>query len=143
MMRLARLAIAAAALAALPLKAQVTVKDAWVRATVPGQSTTAAYMTLHSSADAKVVSVATPAAKRAEVHSNEMKGGIMRMRPVPALALPAGKDVPLQGDTHVMLMDVVRPLSAGETVPLAITVEDAKGQRSRIEVKATVRPLGG
>ena len=66
----------------------------------------------------------------------------MRMRPVPQVTLPAGKDVPLQGDLHVMLMEVTHPLGAGETVPLTVTVEDAKGQRSSVEVRAPVRPLG-
>jgi copper(I)-binding protein len=120
----------------------VEVKNAWVRGTVPGQTTTGAFMTLRSRENAKVVGVATPVARRAEIHASEMKDGIMRMRPVPQVTLPAGKDVPLQGDLHVMLMEVTHPLGAGETVPLTVTVEDAKGQRSSVEVRAPVRPLG-
>lgn len=127
---------------ALPASAGVTVKDAWVRGTVPGQSTTGGYLTLRSSEDAKLVAVATPAAKRAEIHSSEMKGGIMRMRPVASVPLPAGRDVAIQGDLHLMLMDVTHALGAGEVVPLTLTVEDARGKRSQVEVRAPVRPLG-
>lgn len=127
---------------ALPAAAGVTVKDAWVRGTVPGQSTTGGYLTLRSSEDAKLVAVATPAARRAEIHSSEMKGGIMRMRPVASVPLPAGRDVAIQGDLHLMLMDVTHALGAGEVVPLTLTVEDARGKRSQVEVRAPVRPLG-
>ena len=45
------------------------------------------------------------------------------------------------GGHHVMLMGVTKPLKAGETVPLTLTIEE-KGKRSTIEVKAAVRPIG-
>ena len=127
---------------ALPASAAVTVKEAWVRGTVPGQSTTGGYLTLRSSEDARLVAVATPAAKRAEIHSSEMKDGVMRMRPVEAVRLPAGRDVAIQGDLHLMLIEVTHVLGAGERVPLTLTIEDAHGKRSKVEVQAPVRPLG-
>jgi copper(I)-binding protein len=145
MMNRALLIVAALAVATLAQAKDnpgVEVKDAWVRGTVPGQTTTAAYMTLRSSEAMKVVGVATPAAQRAEIHSSEMKDGIMRMRPVKQVRLPAGKDVALQGDLHVMLLELARTLGAGDAVHITITVEDAKGKRSRVEVEAPVRPLG-
>lgn len=135
-------ALIAAVGLALPASAAVTVKDAWVRGTVPGQSTTGGYLTLRSSDDAKLVAVATPAAKRAEIHSSEMKGGVMRMRPVASVPLPAGRDVAIQGDLHLMLIEVTHVLGAGDVVPITLTVEDAHGKRSQVEVRAPVRPLG-
>lgn len=123
--------------------AGVTVKDAWVRGTVPGQGATGAYATLRSSEDAKIVGVASPAAKRAEIHRSDMDGGVMRMRPMPVVPLPANRDVALDGERHVMLLDLVRPLGAGESVRLVFTIEDARGKRSSVEVVAPVRPLGG
>ena len=138
-----RLAALVAALGiALPASAAVTVKDAWVRGTVPGQSTTGGYLTLRSSEDAKLVAVATPAAKRAEIHSSEMKGGVMRMRPLASVPLPAGRDVAIQGDVHLMLMDLAHPLGAHDRVPLTLTIEDAHGKRTKVDVVAPVRPLG-
>jgi hypothetical protein len=122
--------------------AAVTVKDAWVRGTVPGQGATGAYATLRSTEDAKIVAVSSPAAKRAEIHRSDMSGGVMRMRPVPVVALPANRDVALQGERHVMLLDLQQALGAGESVHLVFTIEDAKGKRSRVEVDAPVRPLG-
>ena len=130
-------------LALTPALADVMVKDAWVRGTVPGQGATGAYATLRSSVDAKIVGVSSPAAKRAEIHRSDMEGGVMRMRPMPVVPLPANRDVALDGERHVMLLDLAHALSAGESVRLVFTIEDAKGKRSRVEVEAPVRPLGG
>jgi len=99
-------------------------------------------MTLTSTEDAKVVAIKSPAAGRVEIHASTMEGGVMQMREQPALALPAGRSVKLEpGGYHVMLMDLVKPLAAGDKVPLVLTIEDAKGRRSALEVKADVRPL--
>jgi copper(I)-binding protein len=71
-----------------------------------------------------------------------MEGGIMRMRPMPVVELPANRDVALDGERHVMLLDLREALGAGASVKLVFTVEDARGKRSRVEVDAPVRPLG-
>jgi hypothetical protein len=123
--------------------AAVTATDAWVRGTVPAQKVTGAFLTLQSSEDAKVVAVSTPAAKTAEIHESGMDHGTMRMKAVDFVALPAGKRVELKpGGYHVMLVDLTRPLAAGDMVPLTFTVEDSRGKRSTFEVKAEVRALG-
>ena len=132
-------------LAASPLvvEAKVTATDAWVRGTVPAQKTTGAFLTLESSEDAKIVGVKSPAARSVEIHSSGMKDGVMHMHEMKALALPAGKRVELKpGGHHVMLMGLAKPLGEGDTVPLVFTIEDAKGKRTSLEVRAPVRPLG-
>jgi copper(I)-binding protein len=135
----------AAALAALSFAAhaEVTASNAWIRAMVPGQKTTAAYLTLKSTQDAKLVGVSTTVAGMAMLHSSTIASGVARMDALEVLRLPAGKTVELKpaGD-HVMLMDVPRPLKAGETVPLELTIENARGERGTIEVRAIVRPIG-
>lgn len=137
-----RLALAAAALLALPAMAEVTVSDAWVRGTVPAQTATGAYMKIKSTEDAKVVSVSSPAAKVVEIHEMAMKGGTMEMRAVEALPLPAGRTVELKsGGYHVMLMGLAKPLGKGDVVPITLTVEGAGAKRSTVEVKAMVVPL--
>ena len=76
-----------------------------------------------------------------EIHEMAMDGNVMRMRAVPALELPAGKAVELKpGGYHVMLMDLKKPLAAGETVPISLVIETA-GKRETVEVKAPVRPM--
>ena len=128
---------------ALAAHAEVTVKDAWVRGTVAGQKSSGAFLSLTSSEDAKVVAVQSPVAKVAEIHATKHDRGMMVMEHVESLALPAGKRVEFKpGGHHVMLMGIARPLAKGESVPITFTIEDAKGKRSTVEVKAAVRPLG-
>ncbi|GAB4168867.1 MAG: copper chaperone PCu(A)C [Rhodocyclaceae bacterium] len=129
-------------LAASAAQAGVTVKEAWVRGTVAAQKATGAFMELTSSEDAALVSAASPVAGLVELHSMKMEGGVMKMRALPRLALPAGKAVKLDpGGYHVMLMDLRAPLKAGDSVPITLKVEGRDGKVSTVEVKAEVREL--
>ena len=126
----------------LGAQAGVTVKDAWVRGTVPAQKTTGAFATLTSSEDAKLVAVKSPAAKTVEVHESMMHEGMMHMQAVDSVALPAGKPVELKpGGYHVMLIGLTQPLETGGKVPLEFVIEDAKGKRSTVAAQAEVRPI--
>ena len=140
----AALSLAGALGFASPAIAQVAVTDAWVRGTVTGQMATGAFMQLRSPADSSLVAVSSPVAKIVEVHQMKMEGGMMKMNAVDKLALPAGKVVELKpGGYHVMLMDLVKPLKEGDTVPLQLTFEDRAGRKSMVEVKAAVKSLTG
>jgi len=137
------LLFAALAMAAGIAQASVTATDAWVRGTVPAQQTTGVFVTLQSSEESRLVAVTTPAARSAEIHASEQKQGVMHMHALEAIALPAGQRVELKpGGFHIMLVGLTRALGAGDTVPLTFTFEDRKGKRTRIEVRAEVRPLG-
>lgn len=131
-----------AAFVSATASAEVTVKDPWVRATVPAQKSTGAFMQLTADKDARLVEVRSPAAKVVEVHEMAMEGDVMKMRAMPALALPAGKPVELKpGGYHVMLIDLTAQIHEGESVPLTLVVEGKDGKRDTLEVKAAVRPL--
>src|SRR5687768_17527020 len=67
--------------------AEVTARDAWVRGTVPAQTSSGAFMTLTSTTDAKVVSAKSPVAKIVEIHESMMHGGVNHMHEVEAVAL--------------------------------------------------------
>ena len=124
----------------LAAQAQVTVKDAWVRATVAQQKATGAFMQIQSAQDAKLISAQSPVAGVVEVHEMAMDGGVMKMRAVPSLALPAGKAVELKpGGYHVMLMDLKAQVKDGDTVPVTLVVEGQDGKRQNIEIKASAR----
>jgi len=122
----------------------VSVSKPWVRATVAGQSVASAYMDITAGANAALVGIASPVAARAELHTMTMDGGVMRMRPLARLDLPAGKTVNLKpGGFHVMLIDIRRELKAGERVPLTLTVEDSRGAKSTLKIEADVRAAAG
>lgn len=131
------------ALVATQALAEVTVTEAWVRGTVATQKATGAFMKIRSSDDAKLVAAASPAANIVEVHEMAIKDNVMTMRAIDALALPAGKTVELKpGGYHVMLIDLVKPLAAGDMVPVTLTVMGKDGKKSTLEVKAVVRGIG-
>ena len=120
----------------------VTVKDAWVRATVAQQKATGAFMQLTAKTDTKVVSASSPVAGVVEIHEMSMEKDVMKMRPVPTLDLPAGKTVELKpGSYHVMLLDLKTPVKEGDLVSLSLVLEGKDGQRETLEVKAAARAL--
>jgi copper(I)-binding protein len=117
----------------------IDVKDAWVRTAVPGQSGTGAFMSITARDGARLVGASSPVAGVTEVHEMKMEGDVMRMRAVPALDLPAGKTVQLKpGGYHVMLMELKQALPKGSVVPLTLTLRDAKGLESKVELKLPV-----
>jgi copper(I)-binding protein len=131
-------------LAAAPVLsfAQVAVGDPWVRATVPQQQASGAFMTLTAPKGAKLVEARSPVAGTVEVHEMKREGDVMRMRAIDGLDLPAGRTVKLEpGGYHVMLMGLKQTLNAGDTVPLTLIFESADRTRQTVEVKAPVRPL--
>lgn len=118
----------------------ITIGHPWSRAA--GANTNgAAYMTLRNTgreAD-RLVSASTPIARTVELHTHVRDGDVMRMRPVRDIAVPAGETVRLRpGGLHVMLIDLTRPLNAGETIPLTLRFEKA----GEVTIAVPVRPAG-
>jgi copper(I)-binding protein len=125
-----------------PAYAQVTVKDAWVRATAPQQQVAAAYLQITSVEDLRLVAARSPIAGAVEIHETRMENNMTKMRPVASVALPAGKVVEFTpGGNHIMLMGLKGPVKEGESVPLTLVLEGRDGKRQNVEVKAMVRPL--
>ena len=138
-----RLAFAAALLLSGLAHAQVSVQDAWVRATVPQQKATGAFMRLTATQDMRLVGASSPVAGVTEVHEMKLVDNVMKMRAIPALDLPAGQAVELKpGGYHIMLLDLKQPVAQGGTVPLTLGFEGKDGQRQSQELQAPVRALG-
>jgi periplasmic copper chaperone A len=136
---LAALLAAASACADVP----VEVHDAWVRATVPGQRSSGAFMQLTAPADATLVGVRSRAAAAVELHEMAMDDKMtMKMRAVASIALPAGKPVALKpGGYHVMLIDLKEQMLPGRKVPLTLVVQGQNGETDLVDVEVPVRPL--
>jgi copper(I)-binding protein len=105
----------------------VSVSDPWARATPPHAGTGAVYMSLTSPTDDRLTGCTTPAAKAAQLHeTTQTAAGVMQMRPIDGLDLPAGKTVTLSPEKyHVMLTGLKAPLVAGKTVKLHLTFAHA------------------
>lgn len=122
--------------------AQIVVADPWVRATVPQQSGTGAFMKLTAQKDTTLVAAGSPVAQHVEVHEMAMENNVMKMRQISGLPLPAGQTVELKpGSYHIMFINLHQQVKEGEHVPVTLTFENAEGQRSSLDVLAPVKAL--
>lgn len=116
---------------------QVTAPHA--RATVPGQSVGAGYVTLRNtgpSAD-RLVGATADVSKSVELHSMAMDGDVMRMRQVEGIDVPAGQTVQLKpGGLHLMFMGLKAPLKVGTQFPLTLRFAKAGGVKVTVDVQA-------
>jgi copper(I)-binding protein len=136
------IALSLCLLAASLAQAQVTVKDAWVRGTVPQQKASGAFMQLTSEKEVRLVAAKSPVANVVEIHEMVMDKDVMKMRQIAGLDLVPGRVLELKpGGYHVMLIDLKQPLKKGDTVPLKLRIENADKSVSTVEVKAEVRDV--
>jgi len=118
----------------------IMVHEAWARASAGASTTGAAYVTLMGGPHPdSLVGASTPVAATAQVHETINDNGVMKMRPVAAVPVPPGQMVIFApGGTHIMLMGLKKPLTAGESFPLTLTFAHA----APVTVDVTVRALG-
>ena len=118
----------------------VSVERPWSRATPPGARTGAAYMTLRSVSEDRLIGVTSPASTATAIHEMKMDGNVMQMREVEGgLVLPAGRPVTLApGGFHLMLMGLAAPLKQGDTLKLRLTFAHAPP----IDVLAPIAGIG-
>ncbi len=119
----------------------IQVEGAWARATAPGQSTGMVDLAITSLKGAKLVGFSSPACKSAQMHSMSHDNGMMEMREVQAIELPAGKRIVLgNAGYHLMLIDLLAPLKAGDSVPLTLNIR-VGGKEEKVAIVAEVKPL--
>lgn len=117
----------------------VSIKNAWVRPTSPGQDVGAAYMTFNSKQDVTLISASSDATKSVEIHSMSMQNGVMKMRMLENLAIKAGKPYKLEpGGFHLMLFDLKKPLAAGQYVNFELTFRSGNTEFKQ-RIKAPIK----
>ncbi len=136
---LAALAFVSGAAAWAQANAPVTVLAPWARATVQGQRTSGAFMTLEAKEPVTLVGASSPVAGRAELHEMKMEGDVMRMREVDSLRVEAGKPLQLKpGGYHMMLVDLKAPLAPNTSIPLTLTFRTAAGEQRQMALQVPV-----
>ena len=113
----------------------IRLENAFTRS-APAGGVGAFYVTIVNTGGAdRLVAVASPVAGKAELHESAMADGVMRMRGVAGLAIPAGGTVKLApGGYHVMLVALTQPLTVGQSVPVTLTFEKAGAVETRASV---------
>ena len=102
----------------------LTITEVWSRPTAPGASTGAGFLRIRNPGpeDERLLGAVSARAGRVELHQQFEADGVTGMRPlVDGLVIPAGGEVRLSpSGTHLMLLDLRAPLTAGERVPLTL-----------------------
>lgn len=113
------------------------VSDAWARASPGAVKNGAAFMTLKSHGEAdRLVSASAPVSAVVELHTHINDNGVMRMRQISGIDLPAGETVILKpGGLHVMLIGLKAPLMEGESFPLTLTFEKTGSFTVQVPIK--------
>ena len=118
----------------------LSIDHPFARATPPGAQVGGAYMRIDNkgSAGDSLVHASSPVAGAVQIHTMSMDGGVMRMREVAAIELPAGKSVTLAPNGfHLMMIGLKKPLVEGSRVPLTLTFEHA----GTIDVEVAVQSM--
>jgi hypothetical protein len=116
----------------------LVIESPWARESVT--RTGAAYLKVRNGGDAadRLVGVASEVADRAALHASVVQDGVMRMRPVDAVEVPAGGEAVLEpGGLHVMLIGLKAPLEEGDSFALRLVFEDA----GEVEVVTTIEDI--
>ncbi len=120
----------------------IVVGKAVARATVGKQPNGAAFLQIENrgKTDDALLSAASPAAARVEIHTMSMDGDVMKMRALDRLEIKAGQAVAMKpgSGAHLMLMGLKKPLVAGERIPVTLNFRQA----GKVEVTAEVAAMG-
>lgn len=119
----------------------ITVSNAWSRASAGPAKNGVVYLTIaNTGTDAdRLVKASSPASNMASLHATRMEGDIMKMEPVEAIAVAPGASAMLKpGGLHIMLMGLKKPLEEGQMFSVTLTFEKA----GSVEVKVMVGKAG-
>lgn len=88
---------------------EITIENARVRTLIPGQDKTVAYMDVRNRTASTVtlLSARSDSVRAMEIHTTLMDNGVMRMRRLKSVEVPAGETVRFEpGGRHLMLFGV-------------------------------------
>jgi len=123
----------------------ISISDAYVRATAPGQANSAAYMKLHNGSmhAYSVVDAEGHAAKAIELHTHVKAGDMMKMRRIDKIDVPAHGDVALKpGGHHIMLIGLKQAANEGDSIHLSLVFNDGSKKMVNVPVKKMQMQMG-
>ena len=135
-----RLLAAALFLCTLQALAQgdIEVREAWSRATPPGAKLGVAYMEIRNRGPQaeRLIAASTPLARSVEMHVTQRDGEVMKMRQVQGFDIPARERITLRpGGSHLMLVDIAKPLEKGERFRMRLRFERAGEMEIELQVQ--------
>jgi copper(I)-binding protein len=118
------------------LAASVTVKNSHVRLLPPGAMATGVFMALTNTTDKdiKLIKATSKRSKLTEIHNHFNVDGVMKMREVPFINIPAkGMTMLKPGSFHIMLIKLNGALKLNEKVTINLEFDNGE--------KLTITPL--
>lgn len=105
----------------------VTITAAWARATPPGVTTAAAYLTVTNEGAAdRLLGASSPAARQLVLHAEVEEHETQNMRQLESVEVPAHGSVDFApGRMHLMLVGLAAPLAPDTTIKLTLRFEKA------------------
>ena len=117
----------------------VIVENPFAREVPPGAPASASFMTLtnKSGADINVIQADSSVSNVVELHTHTNDNGVMRMRKIPKITVPANASTELKpGGLHIMLIEPHQPLKMGQTVNVTLKFEDGSSKDVAMPVKS-------
>lgn len=118
----------------------VSAHDAFAYPTAEGLKTGAVFLTIEGGEkEDRLISATTPMAEHVELHTiAQNEQGVMSMRKVPEIVIPANTKVELKPQSyHLMLMGLTAPLKPSNAFPVTLNFEKA----GSVEVQVFVETL--
>ena len=130
--------------AALPAReftlGSMTIVEPWSRELPPNAHNGAAYFRVENGGGEsdRIVAARTEIADTVEIHTHEMDGGMMKMRRVESVEVPAGGEARFKPHgLHLMLFGLKEPLAGGRSYGLTVVFEKAGELDVSVEVRRT------
>ena len=135
---LAAAALAVSAKEVLAQPAGISVMGAWVRPTARGQNAAGYLMVMNAGRSADtLLRVECAGAARSTLHESRMTGGVMSMRPLNEVAIPAGGHVTFApGGLHIMLEGLRQTLAEGQSLAATLVFRNAGRVRVTFRVRS-------
>ena len=118
----------------------IIITEPYTRAVPPGQPNSAAFMLLENKTSTAhaIVNATSTVSKVVELHTHTHKDGMMQMRRIDKIDIPAQGSTVLQpGGLHIMLIGLHNDLSLDQKVSLTLEFEDG----SKTTIEAPVRKI--
>jgi protein SCO1/2 len=118
----------------------ISVVGAWSRSTAPGASVGVVYFeVINTGPTDTLLTIECPAAERVEMHATARADGIMKMRQVASVDIPARGRLSFEpGGLHAMLIGIKQPLKEGGRLPLTLVFRGA----GKLRFEAAIQGLG-
>jgi len=119
----------------------LTISEPWSRATPKGTRVGVGYMTIKNNGTTpdRLIGGSVDAADRFQLHAMSMKNGVAKMRELKGIEIKPGQTIEFKpGGSHIMFVNLKRPLSKGEHINGTLAFERA----GKLQIEYSVEGIG-